>query len=50
MTKNVVVIEGEEAAPEAVRLVVALIDSLRLDIEWLHPPVGDTALATSLTD
>ncbi len=50
MKKNVVVIEGEDAAPEAVRPVVALIDSLGLDIEWLHPPVGDAALATSLTD
>ncbi len=29
MTKNVVVIEGEDASPEAVRPVVALIDSLR---------------------
>ncbi len=48
--KHVVVIEGEDAAPEAVRPVVALIDSLGLDIEWQYPPVGDAALESSLTD
>ena len=45
MTKNVVVIEGEDAAPEAVRPVVALIDSLALDIEWQYPVVGEPAIA-----
>jgi isocitrate/isopropylmalate dehydrogenase len=43
--KRVVVIEGEDAAPEAVRPVVALIDGLGLPIEWLRPPVGDEGLA-----
>jgi isocitrate/isopropylmalate dehydrogenase len=43
--KRVVVIEGEDAAPEAVRPVVALIDRLKLPIEWVHPPVGDAGLA-----
>jgi len=38
--KRVVVIEGEDAAPEAVRPAVALIQQLGLDIEWSHPPVG----------
>ncbi len=46
--KNVVVIEGEDASPEAMPPVVALIDSLGLDIEWLYPPVGE-ALADSGT-
>jgi isocitrate/isopropylmalate dehydrogenase len=43
-TKRVVVIEGEDAAPEAVRPTVTLIDRLGLDIEWVYPPVGDAAL------
>jgi isocitrate/isopropylmalate dehydrogenase len=38
--KRVVVIEGEDAAPEAVRPSVALLDNLGLDIEWVYPPVG----------
>ena len=46
MTKHVVVIEGEDAAPEAVRPVVALIDSLGLNIEWQYPQVGDAALVS----
>jgi isocitrate/isopropylmalate dehydrogenase len=36
----VVVIEGEDAAPEAMRPSVALIDALGLPIEWVRPPVG----------
>jgi 3-isopropylmalate dehydrogenase len=43
-TKRVVIIEGEDAAPEAVRPTVALVDRLGLDIEWLRPPVGDEGL------
>jgi len=42
--KRVVVIEGEESAPEAVRPSVELIDRLGVDIEWLHPPVGQRGL------
>jgi isocitrate/isopropylmalate dehydrogenase len=42
--KRVVVIEGEDAAPEAVRPSVELIDHLGLGIEWVHPPVGRPGL------
>jgi len=42
--KRVVVIEGEDASPEAVRPVVGLIDKLGLDIKWLYPPVGEAGL------
>jgi len=42
--KRVVVIEGEDAAPEAVRPSIELIDRLGVDIEWLHPPVGERGL------
>ncbi len=42
--RRVVVIEGEDAAPEAVRPSLALIDALDVDIEWLHPPVGQRGL------
>jgi isocitrate/isopropylmalate dehydrogenase len=38
------VIEGEGAAPEAVRPTVALVERLGLPIEWQHPPVGEAAL------
>jgi isocitrate/isopropylmalate dehydrogenase len=40
----VVVIEGEDAAPEAVRATVALLDELGVEIEWTRPPVGQQAL------
>jgi isocitrate/isopropylmalate dehydrogenase len=43
-TKRVVVIEGEDAAPEAVRPTVQLVDRLGLDIEWLRPPVGEDGM------
>ena len=43
--KRVVVIEGEDAAPEAVRPTLALVDRLGLPIEWVHPPVGERGLA-----
>ena len=42
--KRVVVIEGEDASPEAMRPSVALIEKLGLDIEWLYPPVGQAGL------
>ena len=38
---RVVVIEGEDAAPEAVRPTVALLDCLGLDLEWVRPPIQD---------
>ena len=37
--KRVVVIEGEDAAPEAVRASMDVLAELGADIEWLHPPV-----------
>lgn len=43
-SKRVVVIEGEDAAPEAMRPTVALVRRLKLDIEWVFPPVGDEGL------
>jgi isocitrate/isopropylmalate dehydrogenase len=42
--KRVVVIEGEDAAPEAVRPSVELLDRLGAGIEWLHPPVGQRGM------
>jgi isocitrate/isopropylmalate dehydrogenase len=38
---RVVVIEGEDAAPEAVRPTVALVDRLGLPLDWIHPTVED---------
>lgn len=38
--KRVVVIEGEDAAPEAVRPSLAVVEALGLDLEWVRPPVG----------
>ena len=38
--KRVVVIEGEDAAPEAVRPSIEILESLGLPIEFLRPPVG----------
>ncbi len=42
--KRIVVIEGEDASPEAMRPSVALIERLGLDIEWVYPPVGQAGL------
>ena len=42
--KRVVVIEGEDAAPEAVRASVELIERLAADIEWARPPVGQDGI------
>ena len=39
--KRVVVIEGEDAAPEAMRPTVALVDRLGLPIDWVRPAVED---------
>src|SRR5580765_4552887 len=38
---RVVGIEGEDAAPEAVRPTVALVDRLGLPLDWIHPTVED---------
>ncbi|MEN8184292.1 MAG: isocitrate/isopropylmalate family dehydrogenase, partial [Myxococcota bacterium] len=40
-----VVIEGEDAAPEAMRPSLEVVQQLGLPIEWLHPPVGERGLA-----
>jgi isocitrate/isopropylmalate dehydrogenase len=42
--KRVVVVEGEDAAPEAIRPSVELVDRLGVEIEWLYPPVGQRAI------
>ncbi|MEE8508335.1 MAG: isocitrate/isopropylmalate family dehydrogenase, partial [Myxococcota bacterium] len=42
--RRVVVIEGEDAAPEAMRPTVRLLEGLGLDLEFIHPPVGQAAL------
>ena len=39
--KRVVIIEGEDAAPEAMRPTVELVDRLGADIDWVRPPVGE---------
>ena len=43
MTKRVVVIEGEDAAPEAMRPTLELVERLGLYLEWQRPPVGAAA-------
>ncbi len=47
MTRTIAVIEGDDAAPEAIRPVVALLDSLRLDLTWVYPEVGEAAEANT---
>jgi isocitrate/isopropylmalate dehydrogenase len=42
--KRVVVVEGEDAAPEAIRPSVELVDRLGVEIEWIYPPVGQRAI------
>jgi isocitrate/isopropylmalate dehydrogenase len=42
--KRVVVIEGEDAAPEAMRPSLVLLEQLGLPIEWLTPPVGERGI------
>jgi isocitrate/isopropylmalate dehydrogenase len=46
MSKIVVAIPGEDAAPEAFHPTVALIEGMKLDIEWVYPPVGLPAKQT----
>ena len=45
MIKTIAVIEGDDAAPEAMRPVVALVDSLNIGLEWVYPEVGEAAEA-----
>ena len=42
-SKKIAVIEGDDAAPEAVKCTVEFIDSLGLDIQWVYPQVGEEA-------
>jgi len=42
--KTVAVIEGEDAAPEAMRPTLELLDGLGLGIDWVFPAVGDRGL------
>ena len=44
---TVAVIEGDDAAPEAVRPSVELIKALAPSIRWVYPPVGAAALTMS---
>ncbi len=43
MTKHICVIEGDDAAPEAVRPTVELLEAMELDIELLRPLTGKEA-------
>ena len=47
MKKTVAVIEGDDAAPEAMRPTVALLESLDLGIEFVRPLVGEAAVAAA---
>jgi isocitrate/isopropylmalate dehydrogenase len=42
--KRAAVIPGEDAAPEAVRPTVQLIEQLGVDLEWVYPPVGEEGI------
>jgi len=44
-TKTVAVIEGDDAAPEAVGPTIELVQSLELPIDWTYPIVGEPAKA-----
>ena len=39
----VAVIEGDDAAPEAVQPVVQLLSELDIDLDWIYPEVGSSA-------
>lgn len=43
--KKVVVIEGDDASPEAMRPTIDLLKSLQLPIEWQYPIIGETSQA-----
>ena len=44
MKKTIAVIEGDDAAPEAMRPTVALLESLDLGLEFVQPLVGEAAV------
>lgn len=43
--RTVAVIEGDDAAPEAVRPTVRVVEAMDLPIRWVYPLVGDVAKA-----
>jgi isocitrate/isopropylmalate dehydrogenase len=43
--KTVAVIEGDDAAPEAVRPTIRLLQAMNLPISWVYPVVGEAAEA-----
>lgn len=43
--KKVVVIEGDDASPEAMRPTVDLLQSLQLPIDWQYPEIGEVSKA-----
>lgn len=43
MIKTIAVIEGDDAAPEAVRPTVELLRNLNIGLEFVHPAVGEAA-------
>jgi isocitrate/isopropylmalate dehydrogenase len=48
--KRVVVIEGEDAAPEAMRPSLALLEGMGLPIDWVHPSIADARAAIDASD
>ena len=48
-SRTIAVIEGDDAAPEAVRPAVALLDGMDLGLAWRHPVVGERAEAATGT-
>jgi len=48
LTKRIVVIPGEDAAPEAMEASVALFDRMNLGLEWIYPLLGEPARAQGL--
>ena len=48
--KRVVVIEGEDAAPEAMRPSVKLLEGLGLEIDWHRPSPADARAAIDASD
>jgi isocitrate/isopropylmalate dehydrogenase len=48
--KRVVVVEGEDAAPEAMRPSVALLERMGLPIDWLRPGLDEARAAIDASD
>lgn len=43
-SKTIAVIEGDDAAPEAVRSTIDFLSSLSLNFEWIYPIIGEQAI------